>query len=110
MEGPLAACEDVRMLRIEIEAAAAILQLKAHSFHGNARSEVSEDALNPTGDIAILIDHGEIGCVAAYGFARRNIAIGAIRVDQRCAFLCIIIGKQPRDGRIVCLSDRLRNL
>jgi hypothetical protein len=46
------------MMRLEREAAAAVLQDEAHALGGNVRTEGAVDALDPAGDVAVLVDHG----------------------------------------------------
>lgn len=54
MEGALTGSERVRVLGIQPEQCAAILQEEAHALHGDAGTEIVVIALDPTDDVAFL--------------------------------------------------------
>lgn len=94
VEGTLAAGEYVGTPRFQREKRAAILQDEPHALGGQARAEFVIDALNPAGDVALLVDHRQIGRVAADGIAVRDVAIGFIRIDERGAFFRVRFRQQ----------------
>ena len=72
VERALAAGEHVGMLGIERESGAAILQSEAHAVDRDAGTEIAEDALNPARDVAVVVDHGQIGGIACRPAGRRR--------------------------------------
>ena len=90
VERALSTGEHVGMLGIEIETRAAILQHKAHAFHGDARAEAGIYALNPTSDVAVFIHDGEVGCVASDRVAGVHLAVRAIGIDLGGALASVV--------------------
>ncbi len=93
------------MLGIERETGAAILQDEPHPLHGNARAEGIVDALNPTGDVAVFIHHGQVRRIAAHRVAGLYVAIRAMGIDLGGAFARVFLGKKLIDGRLVKCED-----
>src|ERR1700730_6461521 len=57
--------EDIGMGGIERETGASILEHETHAFNRDSRTEIAEDALNPTHDISLAVGYRQIGGIAS---------------------------------------------
>src|SRR5579863_8517766 len=67
MKRALVRGESVRLVGIEHEQGATVLQGKSHSAHRDPRTETGEVALNQRNDIALPVDNRQVGSVARWG-------------------------------------------
>src|SRR6476619_5480708 len=95
MEWALARLDAIGMSGLEREAGAAVLQDDAGVARDEGRSEGGEDAVDERDGVAILVDNGEVGGVAAQAeVAVRWRVDRLLRIDQAAAAGGVVLGQQ----------------
>ena len=89
---------------------AAVVQQKAQALHRDARAEIVVQALDPTGDVAVLVDRREIGGLAEHRRTGRHRAVGLRRIDRRRPLARVIFRQKPahrdvRESRIAVVPQ-----
>src|SRR5258706_2807836 len=79
---PLAAGENVGMVRLQREPRATVLQQESHAIDGDSGTELRVHALDPTGYVAVLVDDREIGGITADWLTWRHHTIRLVWIDQ----------------------------
>ena len=93
---------DIRMLRIEVEVGAAVLQHDARLARDDCRAEKPVEALDERHRVAVLVDDGDVDRVARERAVRRHLVPGQRlhRIDDGPARVGMRLRDHPRDRHI----------